>query len=43
MVTAIDHLVERRKSIGNASRPDLLQHVIEGGKTPGNDTRMSMR
>ena len=43
MVTAVDYLVERRKNTIDATRPDLLQHMIEEGKNPGNDTKMSTR
>jgi cytochrome P450 len=43
MITAIDHIVQRRGTDSAASRPDLLQHMIEEGKNPADDTRMSTR
>jgi cytochrome P450 len=43
MITAIDHTVQRRRTNSEDSRPDLLQHMIEEGKNPADDTRMSTR
>lgn len=43
MVTAIDRVVQRRQRVDLGSRPDLLQHMIDEGKNPANNTRMSAR
>jgi len=43
MITAIDHIVQRRKTSVNISRSDLLQHLIENGANASNNTRMSTR
>jgi cytochrome P450 len=44
MITAIHHVVERRKKKDSGeSRPDLLQHMIQEGKSLNNDTQMSTR
>ncbi|KAN0096705.1 cytochrome P450 [Hyaloscypha variabilis] len=36
-------LVQRRRMTSEDSRPDLLRHMIEEGKNPADDTRMSTR
>lgn len=43
MITAIDHIVQRRRANSEDTRPDLLQHMITEGKNPADDTRMSTR
>ncbi|KAG4426254.1 hypothetical protein IFR04_000720 [Cadophora malorum] len=45
MIVAIDKLVQGRKQIVDVEkkRPDLLQHLIDEGKNPGNETKMSTR
>lgn len=45
MIIAIDKLVQRRKQILDVEkkRPDLLQHLIDEGKNPSNETKMSTR
>lgn len=45
MIIAIDKLVQRRKQIVDIEqkRPDLLQHLIDEGKNPSNETKMSTR
>jgi cytochrome P450 len=43
MITAIDRIVQRRKNSSDVSRHDLLQYMIDEGKDPCNNTRMSTR
>lgn len=43
MIIAIDRVVQRRSRTKEGTRPDLLQHMIEEGKSPSSDTRMSTR